>query len=780
MTLSTDACCSPERLREFAHGEIADDGELAFIAEHLANCPSCTKRFDAIEDLPIVALLRTAIADRTLSDAGDEQARAFGDSPPPPALLHHPKWKPLRRLGQGGMGVVYLARHRHLKELDGEYQFRALKIVQKSLASGEKYKERFLNELRAVIGLPEHPHIVRGFDVDVDSLDSFLLLVMEYVPGDDLEHYAAAQPGGRLPVDMACGMILQALSGLDHARKHGVVAHRDLKPENLILSDTGIVKVVDFGLAKIRVTDVDPTHPTQSGLQGCGSPKYAAPEQMNDFAAADGRSDLYSLGCTLYRLLAGHPPFGVHIGCKSVLELWQAHQTFRPASLVQIVPSVPAKLSALVDRLLQKSPAARCQSLIEFAAELFPFASPESQVLTLEWIRESRPDSPESTGPPTRKLPVRWRSGTPFLLTLLLIPILLLIISLAFRNPAKLNSAGDHDLASSPEAMPAAAIAPFDRQQAEDFQKQWAEHLGVPVEWENSLGMKFRLIPPGDFWMGSTDDEIKAVVAELRRLKQPGEDRFVEWVQSEAPQHRVILTHPYYLAVHELTQSVYAKVNGNNPSHHSATGNGRESVAGFDTAKFPVDSVTWNEAIAFCNHLSDLDQLSPAYEATSSSITVLKGHGYRLPPEAEWEFAARAGTTTKFWCGDRVADLVASEWITDNSRNLPHPVGQLKPNPFGLYDILGNQMEWVFDAWDPDYYARFRDQAAVDPTGPAPANAAHIWRGGAWGNYSYAARPAMRNHSNGPNFAGGGIGFRLAISVEAVRQQQRTDSTSPE
>ena len=159
------------------------------------------------------------------------------------------------------------------------------------------------------------------------------------------------------------------------------------------------------------------------------------------------------------------------------------------------------------------------------------------------------------------------------------------------------------------------------------------------MEYTNSIGMKFRLIPPGEFLMGSTPEEIEAA------LKDVGEDKhWQECIKSEAPQHKVILTQPIYLGVNEVTQAEYEKVMGKNPSHFAPTGMGKEAVAGMETADHPVEMVSWNDAAEFCAKLSKQEKLKPFYFRAGETITPLDGTGYRLPSEAEWEFACRAGT----------------------------------------------------------------------------------------------------------------------------------------
>jgi len=320
---------------------------------------------------------------------------------------------------------------------------------------------------------------------------------------------------------------------------------------------------------------------------------------------------------------------------------------------------------------------------------------------------------------------------------------------------------------------PAPAVAPFDAANAKTHQEAWAKHLGVPVEYTNSIGMKFRLIPPGEFTMGSTPEEIAAA------LKDVGEDKhWQECLKSEAPQHKVILTQPIYLGVNEVTQGEYEKVIGTNPSYFAKTGVGKEAVAGLQTSNHPVEMVSWNDTAEFCAKLSQQEKLKPFYFRAGETITPLEGTGYRLPSEAEWEFACCAGTATKYWIGDKDEDLLRVGWLGANAGGRTHAAGELKANPFGLYDIHGNVWEWVQDGWDATYYGQFQDKPATDPNSPFSAGSQRVVRGGYWYYLASGCRSSARN-ANDPARRGDGVGFRLSLTVDAVKAAVAASKTSP-
>lgn len=313
-----------------------------------------------------------------------------------------------------------------------------------------------------------------------------------------------------------------------------------------------------------------------------------------------------------------------------------------------------------------------------------------------------------------------------------------------------------------PDDAPPPAIAPFDDEQAQAHQVAWAKYLGRPVEFTNSLGMKFRLIPPGEFLMGSTPAEIEEALQVAA-----GDEIWQQFIRSGAPQHKVVLSQPLYVGVTEVTQAQYERVMGANPAHFSANGAGSGAVAGLETGGQPVEMVSLNDAAEFCAKASQREQLTPCYSRSGEHITQLNGNGYRLPTEAEWEFACRAGTTTCFWSGDDNRGLNKVGWLGDNSAGRPHAVGVLRANAFGLSDVHGNVWEWVSDYWDAEFYEQFTEQAAIDPSNSLRGSE-RVIRGGDWGSTPSYCRSSFRSTAP-PTAARDHIGFRVVLPVEAAR-----------
>ncbi len=264
----------------------------------------------------------------------------------------------LDKIGQGGMGHVYKAQHRRMKRVV------ALKVLPSSVANSDKAVQRFQREVEAAAKL-SHPHVVTAYDAD--QSDGVHFLVMEYVAGTDLSRLVHTQ--GPLSVALAIDYVLQAAAGLAYAHAQGVI-HRDIKPSNLLLDRAGTVKVLDLGLARFeRDLESEPAASsaelTQTG-QLMGTIDFIAPEQAMDTHSADGRSDIYSLGCTLFYLLTGRAVYPTGTFAQKIV----AHLQQSIPSLASARGDVPAQLDAVFRRMVAKQPEERPQSMDEVIAEL--------------------------------------------------------------------------------------------------------------------------------------------------------------------------------------------------------------------------------------------------------------------------------------------------------------------------------------------------------------------------------------------------------------------------
>jgi serine/threonine-protein kinase len=694
----------------------------------------------------------------------------------------------LDKLGEGGMGVVLKARHRRMKRTV------AIKVLSSAGVKQAGSVERFHREVEAAAKL-SHPNVVTAHDAGQHHAMHYL--VMEFVEGSDLARLVKDR--GPLGVREAVEYVLQAARGLQYAHEQGIV-HRDIKPGNLLVDARGTVKVLDMGLARMTAVEAalgGPERLTTTG-QVMGTCDYMSPEQALDSHVADHRTDIYALGCTLYRLVTGNPPYRG----ETLMQILLAHRDAPIPSLCEARPEAPAELDKCFRRMVAKQPGDRQQSMAEVVAEL-------EAVLA---VLAGRHDRPSNLVGQARAAIARF-VRKPLVLAGLaggLVLLLAVVLTLTLRHGTLVVeideqlgkdvhvavsqggqkvqladarsgwtlslSAGKYDLAVQGGddqfqldshtitvtrggqvkvkvtlKPPPLAVAPFDAQKARDHQQCWARYLGLPVEITNSLGMKLVLIPPGEFMMGSS----KELIEEESRVH--GSDRwYMERLPDEGPQHRVRITKPFYLGVTEVTQEEYQQVAGVNPSEFSATGRFKDKVAGQDTRRFPVDNVAWDQALEFCRKLSEMPG------------EMLAGRTYRLPSEAQWEYACRAGSAGRYSFSSGSSgipqeyeerELSEYGWSKDNSRETTHAVGLKRANGWGLYDMQGNVRQWCQDWFDKDYYAK---SATDEPAGPF-GGSSHVIRGGAWDQPAALCRPAYR--VNGEGLWGNCLGLRVFMAL---------------
>ena len=265
-----------------------------------------------------------------------------------------------------------------------------------------------------------------------------------------------------------------------------------------------------------------------------------------------------------------------------------------------------------------------------------------------------------------------------------------------------------------------------------DFDIISSDHEKLPPETTNSIGMKLKLIPAGEFLMGSAKSPQELV--SMFGLDEEDVKHFAD----EQPQHRVRITKPFYLGVTEVTQGQWDAAMGTRPW--------RGRTDGKEGSEYAATSVTWEDAQAFCEALSRKESAT-----------------YRLPTEAEWEYACRAGTTSVYYFGDDASRLEQYAWYLENAERVDekyaHRVGQKKPNAFGLYDMHGNVWEWCADWYDSGYYANSKQS---DPSGPSDGSY-RVFRGGGWFDVAGYCRSAYRFRGE-PAGRSILLGFRVARS----------------
>jgi formylglycine-generating enzyme required for sulfatase activity len=504
-----------------------------------------------------------------------------------------------------------------------------------------------------------------------------------------------------------------------------------------------------------------------------GTPEYSAPEQATDARKADIRADLYSLGCTLYCLLAGQPPFREETAVLTIL----AHLEKAPSPLPELRPDVPAGLWAVVARLLAKEPARRYQTPAEVALALVPFCRPgqkagavpgtvaaggpgeiAAEAATLPPCQPNAPaglpEDQRAAAPPQgdlwaglgagverKRRSLRWGVQVGILGCLGLLVLVGLgvggLVALSLRRsgadsgrPLLTQPAAVADTAPGvgvprPALLDCTGAAGVSAAAVKEAQVAWAQYLGRPVEEtvEVADGVKvtFVLVPPGKFLMGSPADE-----------KDRSDDEML---------HAVTLTEPFDLGKTEVTQAQYQALTGANPSK-------------FKGAELPVERVSWEEARDYAAKLMKKQSVK---------------HLYRLPTEAEWEYACRGGRSSSnpFDVGDGRA-LSSREANFDG--NLPYGgadkgpnlqatcrVGSYPANALGLSDMHGN-----VDEWCADWYGPYPQGAVTNPSGP-PEGSSRVDRGGCWSSPARRCRAGYRGRIV-PGLRHATLGFRVARS----------------
>ncbi len=284
------------------------------------------------------------------------------------------KYKLLGHLGSGGMSSVYLAKHKISDQL------RAIKVLPRKKVADKSYLDRFYLEARAAASL-NHPNVVRIYDICEESGTHYM--VMEYVKGEDLYEMVTAK--GPLEFPDAAKYTAQAAEGLKHAHERDLV-HRDIKPANLLKTTEGDVKILDLGLALVNQDDSE-SLTVLYNEKVMGTADYLSPEQAVNSHEVDHRADIYSLGCTLYYLLTGHPPFPKGTLAQRIA----MHQTKEPADIRESRPECPNELVELCQRMMRKDADERIQTCDEVKVELLALI--ESGVLSNIARVEAKPDS---------------------------------------------------------------------------------------------------------------------------------------------------------------------------------------------------------------------------------------------------------------------------------------------------------------------------------------------------------------------------------------------------
>jgi eukaryotic-like serine/threonine-protein kinase len=627
-----------------------------------------------------------------------------------------PGYEGIRLLGRGGMGVVYLARQLSLNRTVAVKLLASVPRVDPVLQAARFRREA---ELMARVS---HPNIVAIHDYGVKDGQPYL--AMEYVEGGDLGRWIVAER----PVSPARvrPLVLPIAEALGCLHRSGIL-HRDLKPTNILMVGERTPKVSDFGIAVLGTSAGDLT---QSGL-ALGTPGYVAPEQQYNLKV-DERTDQYSMAAVFYELLTGRKPLG----------------PFQPPSRYN--PEVGPEVDAVLIRGLHEDREERYPTVEEFGNALDAalglagshwrrgpvlatlFAAILAGLGVGVWVRNAgQGEPPQQRVPVPNDPPQQQRVPAP-------------VDPIPHAIPPSVDPIPP---AIPPEAAPPRVEAP----------KVAEPTLTVPALIEgrviNSQDMTLVLIRPGTFVMGAPAREADS---------QP----------DERPQHEVKITRPFYLATCEVTVGQFRKFVEATGYKTDAEQGGGGFVYDMGTNKIarrpgtswrnpnysefkqtdddPVVQVSRNDAMNFCDWLARKT-----------------GRVYRLPTEAEWEFACRAGTKTRWYSGDTPESLDAVAWTARNGEAHTHPVGRKKANAWGLHDMHGNAWEWVEDR-----HGLYSDKPAEDPIFRFGGDHG-VLRGGAWDWQTPEKTRSAARLAWEPNMSYFTYGFRVAMTpVSEVLETQ--------
>jgi len=577
-----------------------------------------------------------------------------------------------RKLGGGGFGSVYLAKHRYLNSLH------VIKRMHQNLQEEPEFVRKFFKEGQLMTRLKDCPYIVQVQHM-THTDDKHLILVMEHIDGGDLSKLMTART---LSVDEVLEFGRQIARGLAAAHAVGVI-HRDVKPENALLtkdaSGRPLVKLIDFGIA------ADHAGSQHTSVAKMGSIGFAAPEQwMKSGKDIDGRADIYALAATMYRLLCGRMPY------EGATEPWpwlMRVQQGPPDAPGSIRGDCPGWLSDALMKALAALPENRPANAMEFHDLLIP-----APVITVvepraeEPVVEVAPAQPE-----VRTVVERPDSAVDYAFA-------------AIVAPPEAKVTANRRSRTWAVAFGSAAMVCFGLVATWVYLTQ-KKHVPEPQAGEIKVnpkdGLRYAYIPPGTFRMGcaSSGDEPCS--------------------KDEKPAHDVRITKGFWMGQTEVTVEAYKRFAGN-------TGKTMPRLTFSENAQ-PMTEVSWHDAVEYCSWA-----------------------GLRLPTEAEWEYAARAGTS-----GARYASLDSIAWSDSNSGGQARGVARKQANAFKLYDMLGNVWEWTAD-WFKDKYESSAQE--TDPQGP-PGGEFRVLRGGSWGSNASGVRASFR-YGDQPSYRLDYVGFR--------------------
>ncbi|WP_417380099.1 bifunctional serine/threonine-protein kinase/formylglycine-generating enzyme family protein [Gimesia sp.] len=576
-------------------------------------------------------------------------------------------------IGRGGMGEVYAVYDQKENDLC------AIKVIRTSLQGKRAIQERFINEGR-FRSLNSPPNIVNIYETAFSTSQNIHYIIMELIDWPSLSQLLKAGQSFSPHEALEIGkQICEAIVFL-HNRE---IIHRDIKPDNILIRQNRgniSVKLTDFGIAK---------HP--NGMQtipdiGFGATDYAAPEQLISAATVTGQADIYSLGIVLSEMLTGH------------LRVRSSDQFSR------LIGSLPTEVKKLISDAIAERP----QDRIRDAGTML------ARINTL--FNDLNSDN-ETTTSSSKELPSQFI--LPTIVIVATLAVFVFIVALLIKNDFFLRKVEHSHKLVFPDGR---SKKGYSFNNYKKSQKLWAQHVNERIKITNSIGMAFRLVPPGEYIMGSSGKSIYE------------------------NQHQVCITKPFYLAETEVTQEQWQNLMGTTPWR------GQRNIV--EGREFPATFVSWFDTQDFIARLNNKE-----------------GKEYRLPTEAEWEYVCRSGNVGMYGFDNGESPAIEYAWFKGNAylrdEKYAHSVGQLEANPWGFYDMHGNVWEWC-----QDWYGRYDDnstEGTANPIGPE-SGLSRVCRGGCWNNSIIYCRSSTRNYLN-PNTRRDDVGFRLVLTVESEQNK---------
>jgi len=601
----------------------------------------------------------------------------------------------VRLIAEGGMGRVYEGVQEKPRRPV------AIKVMRPGCISPEAIR-RFENEWE-LLGKLRHPNIAQIYYASTCNMLGTRVpyFVMEYIPDAlPITKYAASKKLSTAQRVKLFGRVCEAVA---HGHKLGII-HRDLKPSNILVEPSGLLKIIDFGIA--RNVNADPEHMTQLTSMGqlIGTVQYMSPEQFSaDSSAIDQRTDVYALGVILYELLTGKPPY--ELRQKHILDAAQVVRDFTPISPAKLNQNVTAGMVSITGKCLQKDRSRRYATAAELTRAIAGCLNVQASQL------QASPSEPALSSNIFRPVLDMLQSGGSQSLRRLtgladgmsIRPFVWLFSAVVFAAFAMLATTIVTE-ALTPVTPPLQTVG---TEQRPTPAISTQEPVGIPrgvdgdKNGRNTIGMQLVRIPKGTFVMGSPTSE-------------KGRDSASEG------QVAVTMSRDFLMSRTEITQRQWKKVMGVDALDGQAPDDER-----------PVVNINMEGAWKFCGLLTQKEQEAGALPGTEV---------YRLPTEAEWEYACRAGTTTAYSFGDDESQLGNFAWYARNSANEVQKVATKQPNAWGLFDMHGNAWEWCSD-WYVDKRAGGRD-----PVG-GTCCIGFVRRGGGADNTADWCRSARRYHN---------------------------------